>query len=179
MKNKKVLIPLVIALVAVAAYFMFIQWNKESVIIKEKPGVPNLEDDEGVVPVIEIEDERKIPVEVELPFSMHELAVQDVIHAMSHQKVRADDKWGFLPLTQVRVQRLTEVVEMNESNYENASIYLDILSRWAENDFSRADKDHNAIWKLQNGTVGEAYGVLTYEEEKEFIKKYFKIEVKK
>ncbi|MDW0118730.1 DUF6241 domain-containing protein [Sporosarcina thermotolerans] len=179
MKNKKIFIPLVIVLLAVVAYFMFIQWNKEILIIEEKPGVPNLEDDGIVKPVIEVSEERKIPVEVELPLSMHELAVQEIIHAMSHQKVKADGKWGFLPLTQERVQRLIEVVETNESKYDNASIYLDILNRWAENDFSNADKEHNIIWEMQSGTIGRAYGVLSYEEELEFIQKHFNVEIKK
>ncbi|MDX1771457.1 MAG: DUF6241 domain-containing protein, partial [Planococcaceae bacterium] len=46
---------------------------------------------------------------------------------------------------------------------------------WEEDDFSRVDEDHNIIWSLQNGTVGRATGILTYEEELRFISKYFNV----
>ena len=36
---------------------------------------------------------------------MTEEQVQDAIHQMSHQKVRAEKKWGFIPLTRERVDR--------------------------------------------------------------------------
>ncbi len=129
------------------------------------------------MPVINIEEKRKIPVEIEFPFTMQEFDIQVAIHGMSHQKVKASDKWGFLPMTQDRIERLIEVVEENESSYENAKTYLNILNRWSNNDFSQSDLDHNLIWKMQNGTVGRATGILTYEEEKEFIKKHYKIEI--
>ncbi|MBO0601455.1 hypothetical protein I2483_07260 [Sporosarcina sp. E16_3] len=174
MKFKKtILITTGIVALGLSAYLVFNQWNKGSVTIEEKPGVPKA----GVViPVIEIDEKRTIPVEEEFLLSMEEYGVQDAIHGMSHQKVRADDKWGFIPLTQDRVQRLIEVVEANDNNYISAPVYLDILNRWANNDFSRADKDHNAIWDLQEGNVGKASGLLSIEEERTFIKKHFKIE---
>ena len=56
-----------------------------------------------------------------------------------YQKIKADKKWGFLPLTQDRVKRLIEIIEMNKSNYDDANIYLDILKRWEKKDFSRVD----------------------------------------
>ena len=121
---------------------------------------------------------RTIPIEGEYPIDMHEYAVQSTIHAMSHQKVHAEDKWGFLPMTQERIQRLTEVVEANKKSYNNSETYLKILNRWSNNDFSQADFDHNLIWDLQGGTVGRAYGTLSFEEEKAYIKKYFNTDVK-
>lgn len=172
MKYKKtVFIALGIVALGLSAYLLFNQWNKESVTIEENPGVPKAG---GVIPVIEIDEKRTMPVEEELPITMSEFDVQDIIHAMSHQKVHAKDKWGFLPLTQERVNRLIDVVEAN--NFISATVFLDILNRWANNDFTRADDDHNAIWDLQEGNVGKASGLLSIEEERAFIKKYFKIE---
>ncbi|MBO0587167.1 DUF6241 domain-containing protein [Sporosarcina sp. E16_8] len=172
MKYKKtLLIALGIVALCLSAYLIFNQWNKESVTIEEKPAVPKA----GVViPVIEIDEKRKIPVEEEFPTSMEEYGIQEAIHGMSHQKVSAEDKWGFIPMTQDRVARLIEVVEANK--YVSAPVYLDILNRWASNDFTRADKDHNAIWDLQEGNIGKASGLLSIEEERAFIKKHFKIE---
>jgi hypothetical protein len=92
---------------------------------------------------------------------------------MSHQKIEADEKWSFLPLTAERVTRLIDVIETNKNEYTNSNLYLRILNRWSENDFSQIDRDHNEIWALQGGTIGRATGILSYEEELEYIAKYY------
>lgn len=182
MKNIKVIIPLVIALLAIVAYFIFNQWNKENVIIKEETVTPNATDAiENVMPVIQIEEVKKIPVEKEFPFSMTELDVQIAIHGMSHQKIRAsnNDKWDLLFMTPERIERLIVVVEANNVRYrENLDTYLAILNRWKDNDFSRVDLDHNVIWSLQDGTRGKAIGIFTPEEEIEFIKAHYNVEIR-
>ncbi|WP_078548811.1 DUF6241 domain-containing protein [Litchfieldia alkalitelluris] len=106
--------------------------------------------------------------------TMSESAVQHAIHQMSHQKVKADKKWGAIQLTNERVLRLTEVVEQNKSKYRHDSIYLDILTRWAKGDFSQVDKDHNKIWQLQGGNVGRATGILSTKQEQQFIERNFR-----
>ncbi|MDE5415463.1 DUF6241 domain-containing protein [Alkalihalobacterium chitinilyticum] len=110
-------------------------------------------------------------VEEEFPLDLPERAVQNYIHWMSHQKVAASQKWGHMQITQERIERLIEVVEAN--NYSYGRTYLDILERWQKGDFSQADEDHNRIWRLQGGTVGEATRVFTPEEEAEYIRKHF------
>lgn len=104
---------------------------------------------------------------------MKEYAVQDAIHFMSHQKVKAGEKWGSLQLTEERVDRLIDIIEKNQGEYKHAKLYLDILYRWKEGDFSKADEDHNAIWDLKGGTVGKATGVLSPQEEERYIEKNF------
>lgn len=89
------------------------------------------------------------------------------IHGMSHQKVIAKEKWIHYEMTSERIQFLISVVK--SGSYENGELYLDILNRWAEGDFSRADKDHNAIWNVQGGTIGEATGVMSPEEEQQYL----------
>lgn len=179
MKNKKVIIPLVTVLLVIVVFFIFNQPKKESLTIKENTVTPEDGDGDGVaVPVIIIDEERKISIEEEFPSAMPEHAVQSAIHGMSHQKVHAEDKWGFLPMTQERIERLIVVVEANKKSYNNPETYLKILNRWSKSDFSHADFDHNLIWDLQDGTVGRAYGTLSIEEERDFIKKHFNIEIK-
>ncbi len=178
MKYKKtILIASSIVALSLSAYLIFNQWNKESITIEEKPVASKA----GVViPVIEINEVRTEPIGKELPFSMTELDVQIAIHGMSHQKIRAsnDDKWDLLLMTPERIERLIVVVEANNVKYrKNVDTYLDILNRWKNNDFSRVDLDHNAVWKMQDGTWGKAIGIFTFEEEKEFIKEHFNIEV--
>lgn len=104
---------------------------------------------------------------------MKEYAVQDAIHFMSHQKVKANEKWGSLQLTEERVDRLIDIIEKNQGKYKHAQLYLDILYRWKDGDFTKADEDHNAIWDLKGGTIGKATGVLSPEEEERYIEKNF------
>ncbi|MGN8843335.1 DUF6241 domain-containing protein [Niallia sp. HCP3S3_B10] len=100
----------------------------------------------------------------EFPNNMKELEIQDAIHQMSHTKVYADEKWGSIEPTQGRIARLLEVIKENTDVYENSRLYLSILERWQENDFSNAVEDHNDIWNLQDGTIGKATRLLTEEE---------------
>ena len=93
--------------------------------------------------------------------------IQTYIHGMSHQKVKSDDKWIHYELTSERIVFLLKVV--TEQKYKHGEVYKEILSRWSKGDFSRADKDHNEIWRLQGGTIGKASGVMSAEEEESYI----------
>lgn len=161
-----------VIVIGVAAFFTYKSLSKDSVQIKETTS-QKMEDGGKIIEIIETDAE---PVEEEFPMDMSEEAIKDAIHGMSHQKVEAEEKWGFIPLTAERVNRLKTIVEQNKEDYENASIYLDILNRWSTNDFSQVDHDHNKIWDLQNGTIGKATGILSTEEEKAFIEEHFDIE---
>ncbi|MCM3709379.1 DUF6241 domain-containing protein [Sporosarcina luteola] len=178
MKYKKIIV-LSIAVLGLASYLISNQLTKEDVTIEVIRDVPS-GDYDRVVGLFEIEEERKIPVEKEFPFSMTELDVQTAIHGMSHQKIRADgdDKWDLLLMTPERIERLIVVVEANNIRYrKKQDIYLSILNRWKNNDFSQVDIDHNLVWELQNGDKGRAVGILTTEEEIKFIKEHYNVEV--
>ena len=111
-------------------------------------------------------------VNVRFPDDMTELEMKNAIHGLSHQKVKSEDnaKWGYIRMTEERVNRLLEVAKLNEKKWElNGELYVDILARWSRGDFSRADIDHNAIWVIQGGNVGRATGLLSPWEEKKFI----------
>jgi hypothetical protein len=92
---------------------------------------------------------------------------QEYIHGMSHQKVKAPEKWGFYQINSERIDWLLEGLDKSELISRN--LYREILEKWANGDFSSADDDHNAIWELQGGTIGKATGVLSSEEEKVYI----------
>lgn len=112
-------------------------------------------------------------IEEDFAFDMSELAVQNAIHHMSHQKVEADKKWGVLPLTVDRVDRLLEVVQHNRDDYKHGSVYEEILLKWQNKNFTNVDDDHNAIWELQDGSIGRATGILSAKEEQAFIEEKF------
>ena len=100
--------------------------------------------------------------------------IQSVLHKMSHQKVRADQKWGKLEITKERLEYLSVMIEENKDDLEYYETYRDILDRWIASDFSRAHIDHNKIWQLQNGTIGEATGLLNEAEEAFYIEENFR-----
>ena len=106
--------------------------------------------------------------------SMEELTDRDYreyIHGMSHQKVKAEEKWGFYEINDERIEWLLDGLALEESQAEltDLNVYQDILERWKEADFSRVDEDHNTIWRLQGGTIGKATGILSLEEEQLYI----------
>ncbi|CQR46038.1 hypothetical protein BN1058_00282 [Paraliobacillus sp. PM-2] len=93
---------------------------------------------------------------------------QEYIHQMSHQKVKADEKWGFYLITEERINWLLEGLEQVELG-ENEAAYQSILKRWSNDDFSQADEDHNTVWRMQGGTIGKATDILSESEEEAFI----------
>lgn len=102
--------------------------------------------------------------------SQEELSDKDFqayIHGMSHQKVEAAQKWSFYENTPERVEWLYEALEVAE--VEHHKEYKHILSKWIQGDFSTADEDHNTVWRMQGGNVGKATGVLTPEQEREYV----------
>lgn len=165
-------IVLLVGIIILIAIIIFSFYKKEVPIIKKDGEVIEKTTEDGGT-IIEVKEANKKPVEDEFPLTLKDYHIADAIHAMSHQKVKAEEKWSFLPLTAERVARLIDVVEHNKSDYPYSDIYLRILTRWSKNDFSQVDKDHNQVWKLQGGTIGRATGVLSYEEELTFIEKYY------
>ncbi|MBS3682003.1 hypothetical protein KGF86_17565 [Ornithinibacillus massiliensis] len=93
---------------------------------------------------------------------------QEYIHGMSHQKVKAEQKWGFYQITPQRIHWLLEGLDATALKHEE--VYRTILEKWAKGDFTTADVDHNTIWEIQGGNIGRATGVLTPEEEEAYIR---------
>ena len=163
-------IVLSIAVLGIVGTIIYGMYGQEVPIIKKDGTITETTTEDGGK-IIEVKEVRVQPVEEEFPMNMPDFQVGQVIHQMSHQKIEAEEKWGFLPLTAERVNRLIEVVE--NGDYQNKDRYLSILNRWSKNDFTQVDEDHNTFWNLQGGNVGKATGILSYEEEKEFIEKYY------
>lgn len=121
--------------------------------------------------------ENKIVTKEELlyPDNLIEHKVNEAIHSMSHQKVKAESQWGREQITQAKVDRLLEISK--ESNYKFKELYVSILERWSKGDFSHAVEDHNAIWEMQGGddstNSGRATRLLSPEEEEQYIEQFF------
>lgn len=111
-------------------------------------------------------DENPFGEKVSTPLS--EGLMQQYIHAMSHQKVEADEKWSFFEITDDRIDFLLSQLEV--SKYKHEHTYKEILISWKDGDFSEAVNHHNAVWRIQEGTVGLATGLLSSKEEESYIK---------
>jgi hypothetical protein len=83
---------------------------------------------------------------------------------MSHDKVIADQKRGDVDMTTLNIQTMSQIIDENQDNLENYDVYRYILDKWIAGDFSTADDDHNVIWEMQGGEVGQATGVMDYTE---------------
>jgi hypothetical protein len=99
--------------------------------------------------------------------------IRTYIHAMSHQKVEAEEKWGFYEIHEKRINWLLEGLE-ETSGLTDKETYKEILTKWDAGDFSTADKDHNVIWEMRGGdesedSLGKATHVLSKEEEEEYL----------
>ena len=110
-------------------------------------------------------DENPFGEKVKTPLS--EDLIREYIHAMSHQKVRAKEKWSFFQITDERIDYLLGQLKINK--YEDEYVYEDILTSWKEGDFSGVVEDHNTIWRMQDGNIGKATSPLNAEQEKKYI----------
>lgn len=92
---------------------------------------------------------------------------QSNLHEMTHQKVYADVKRGFLKITPERIDEMLKMLD--QTNYEREDTYRQWLTKWKAGDFSNAVEVHNSLWQWDNGEIGKATRLLTPEEEQRYI----------
>jgi hypothetical protein len=94
-------------------------------------------------------------------------AVIEVMHKMTHQKVKAKEKWGAIPMIPDTINQVYDIVEKSE--FEQKDDLLAILAKWKKGSFSEVNEDHNYFWTYQGGTIGKSYGIMSKSEEETFI----------
>lgn len=97
--------------------------------------------------------------------------VQEYIHGMTHQKVIAEKKWGFYEIHPTRIEWLLKAVNESSDRLISSDVYKEILTKWQEGNFAEVDQDHNTIWNIQGGTVGKATGIMSKDDEAEYVNK--------
>lgn len=105
---------------------------------------------------------------------MLESKVQVYLHQMTHQKIIATEKRGAVEMTPENIKNMLKIVRENYDYYENGAFYEDTLAAWEQGDFSNAVSVHNTIWTWHNGTVGRATGLMSAEQEQEFVEDHFR-----
>lgn len=97
----------------------------------------------------------------------------NAIHYMTHQKVQANSKQGALEITPERIDIMLEQAEAF-SDSEHYPFYIEVLTAWAEGDFSNAVYAHNYVWNSKDGDIGEAYALSDDDQEAAFVEANFR-----
>lgn len=107
--------------------------------------------------------------------AMNERELIQEVHNMTHQKVKADKKWGASEITADKIQKLYEVINGKDfKKISNKQMLLGILEPWLKGDFTNAVHAHNQIWTHQKGNIGKATRLLTPQEELDYIEEEFR-----
>jgi hypothetical protein len=104
---------------------------------------------------------------------VYEEGVIGLMHHMTHQKVKASDKWKSIQMTPTRVRLVREIIEQKGKEWKNRDELLKIAKKWEAGDFSKIDEDHNFFWNLEDGSIGKATGILSPIEEEKFVSDTF------
>ncbi|MEK4130180.1 DUF6241 domain-containing protein [Solibacillus sp. FSL W8-0474] len=172
MKKTLITLAIIVGIIALAVGFSYLNDYLNQPTEQEIEDARKQIEKEFTTPENDLpEDERVMQAWSE---EMTEPAMQQLIHNLSHQKIKSSHKWGALQITQERVDRLLEIATNNKDIYTHAIVYMDILSSWSEGDFSQAVEEHNEIWTMQSGNVGKAYDLMSSVEEMEYIELHFK-----
>src|SRR5690606_39022000 len=156
----------VLALLAGAGYYFFTQNSTSGgEITKVADKIEEREEKEGTPERSGTEEEDADMTEVDL---------QILLHQMTHQKISAGKKKGAVEMTQENIDGLLLIVQANKHLYKHGPFYEDTLTEWQQGDFSNAVTVHNTIWDWHKGTVGRATGLMSAEEEQEFVERHFR-----
>lgn len=99
--------------------------------------------------------------------------VMKTMHSMTHQKVISEEKWYNLEMAPKNINAVYEFIKDSDIGFTLKRELLKIAGNWKEGNFDNIVEDHNYLWGAQSGNVGKATGVLTPEQEAEFVKENF------
>jgi hypothetical protein len=164
-KSFTIIVGSVLLLTAIGVYIAVSSLNNAGTT--DDPNQSDVVSTAGVTTAPQTKTGKENPFGEKVKTPLSEDLIQQYIHAMSHQKVEAEEKWSFFEITDERIDYLLAHLETN--NYKSEHTYKEILTSWKEGDFSRAVSDHNKIWSMRNGNIGRATGLLSTKEEKKYM----------
>lgn len=83
----------------------------------------------------------------------------NMAHAMANSLIEADNIWGATPMNKINVEKLIILINEIPDASEQKATLLEIANRWKLSDFSKVDEDHDTVWSMLNGTIGESTGI--------------------
>ncbi|MBK5458038.1 DUF6241 domain-containing protein [Peribacillus sp. TH27] len=147
--------------------------DNEKIAVMDVTGKINKEDEKEEEIEEQTSDIEQAQYEIGLGPSSTGADVLETMHSMTHQKVVATDKWSNLPMTPENINAVYEFIKDSDIGFMLRKELLRIAGDWKEGNFDNIVEDHNYFWEAQNGNVGKATGVLTPEQEAEFIEENF------
>ncbi|MFS0781664.1 DUF6241 domain-containing protein [Bacillus sp. 1P06AnD] len=176
MKKKKRVLTLIIVCFAIAlgiGVYFAIHYIDQSDSATSKKGIDFSSVSKETAKRLQKENDRSQTSFEQMNEESSEERIVEAMHKMSHQKVEANTKWGALQMNEANINEIANILANTKTSLPHKEQLERIIEKWKSGDFSSADKDHNYIWKLQDGNIGKATGVLSAEEEQEFIKANF------
>ncbi|WP_241484286.1 DUF6241 domain-containing protein [Bacillus clarus] len=104
-----------------------------------------------------------------------EREVISAMHSMTHQKVKAAQKFGAIPMAKKNAEKIRDIINYND--FEKKAELLVIAGRWIDRDFSKIIDDHNYLREFQEDKDSKATGVIDAVEEEYFVLTKFGDEV--
>lgn len=157
--------------VLVIGFLIYIGNQGDAISAEESKQSDEVTTNEELVSDFDIESSKVQLVRIE---RLKEEAFQARLHQMTHQKVKADTKWGQIEMTPENIALMIAILERDGVEYTKEDYYWEVLNAWKNGDFSNAVDVHNTIWEWQGGTIGKATGLLSPEEENRYIESHFR-----
>ncbi|MCY9139792.1 DUF6241 domain-containing protein [Peribacillus frigoritolerans] len=172
------MVGLIVAAAAISV-IITINQNSKNYEAKQEDTAPVLETTEVEYEATEEDDaevesikNEKILYELGLGPASKREDVMKTMHAMTHQKVVSEEKWYNYEMNSENINAVYDFINDSET-IDYKSELLRIVGKWKEGNFDNIVEVHNYLWGEQNGNVGKATGVLTPEEEAQFVKLNF------
>ena len=152
-KNKTILIILIVTLFVATSSFAFLYYKEhKSGNFTAKENISEIEKIDK-----DLSSENPDSLKDNTYYSIEN--IYDIIHRMSNSKIIAEDNkiWGRLPMDSNDISTLKNLIE--KVDYKDRDYLLEILTRWENNDFSQIVDEHNYVWKKLGGTIGKAISI--------------------
>ena len=126
---------------------------------------------EEAKPVSQSKDFQMTPNNSSQTKTATETEIESRLHEMTHQKVIADERWGYIQMTPENIEAAIKLVQDSKDNLQHYDYYIQVLNKWKSGDFSNCVDVHNQIWEWQGGQLGKATRLATAQEEQDYINK--------
>lgn len=116
--------------------------------------VPKVEvNEEGSLEVVKV----KVKKEKDVVAPTSQLETIRLIHDMSNGIIKAQDIWNCTEITPNTIEMALNGIEYMDETHK--SYLKGEIEKWKIGEFANAKEVHNYVWRMLNGTIGEAYGI--------------------
>lgn len=151
-------IGLLIIVITLVTYFVFNQFRNDTSVSVD-------------IHARDMLDKAKLK-ETNFTFNVEEERFIEILHRMTHQKVKSKYKHSSVELSEDNVEAMLHILSQNK--YDRGDVYKEILNKWKHENFKDIVEDHNRLRSLSKDKDGFAYSKMSKLQEREFVKDNFK-----